>query len=137
MYEIDGTCHAGVPSEYPRIGDATPLEDGMLLVGFASGERRLFDTTQVTGPAFASLRDGSAQPTMRDEHGFVSWLDGEVDLAPRILLRALGRVRRDANINRSAAVTETRSPNMYRWTRYPGGDAGNAHSLVNSPACAQ
>lgn len=82
MYEIDGICYAGVPSKSVRIAEATPLQGGMLLVTFSSGERRLFDTTCVPGPAFAPLRDGSAQPTVRVEHGFVSWLDGEIDLAP-------------------------------------------------------
>ena len=54
----------------------------MLLVLFASGERRLFDTMEVSGSAFAPLRDGTAQQTVRVEHGFVSWLDGTIDLAP-------------------------------------------------------
>lgn len=82
MCELDGICYAGVPSSTPRIVKAAPLVGGMLLVSFASAERRLFDTTQITGPAFSPLRDGSAQATVRVEHGFVSWLDGEIDLAP-------------------------------------------------------
>lgn len=82
MYEIDGICYAGVPSDNPRIVEATPLMGGMLLVLFASGERRLFDTTTVSGAAFAPLRDGSAQATVKVEHGFVSWLGGAIDLAP-------------------------------------------------------
>ena len=82
MYELDGICYAGTPSDSPRIADAVPLAGGMLLVSFTSGERRLFDTTRVPGTAFAPLRDGSAQATVRVEHGFVSWLDGEIDLAP-------------------------------------------------------
>lgn len=82
MYEVDGICYAGTPSDNPRIVEATPLMGGMLLVSFASGERRLFDTTLVSGPAFAPLRDGSAQASVMVEHGFVSWLDGTIDLAP-------------------------------------------------------
>lgn len=82
MYEIDGICYAGTPSGERRIAEALPLVGGMLLVTFASGERRLFDTTRVEGPAFAPLREGTAQPTVRVERGFVSWLDGEIDLAP-------------------------------------------------------
>ena len=83
MYELDGILYAGVPSDNPRIVEATPLVGGMLLVTFASGEKRLFDTTGVSGPAFAPLRDGSAQMTVKVEHGFVSWLDGEIDLDPK------------------------------------------------------
>lgn len=82
MYELDGICYAGVPSDSPRIVCASPLVGGMLLVTFASGERRLFDTTSVEGPAFAPLREGTAQETVRVEHGFASWLDGSIDLAP-------------------------------------------------------
>ena len=82
MYEIDGICYAGTRSEDVRIVEAIPLVGGMLLVTFLSGERRLFDTTTVTGSAFAPLRDGTAQATVRVEHGFVSWLDGAIDLAP-------------------------------------------------------
>ena len=69
MYEIDGICYAGTRSEDVRIVEAIPLVGGMLLVTFLSGERRLFDTTTVTGSAFAPLRDGTAQATVRVEHG--------------------------------------------------------------------
>ena len=72
MYEIDGICYAGTPGEEPRIIEATPLMGGMLLVTFASGERRLFDTTTVDGSAFLPLRNGTAQATVRVQHGFVS-----------------------------------------------------------------
>lgn len=82
MYELDGIYYAGAPSDDPRVIDASPLAGGMLLVTFASGERRLFDTTRVEGPAFAPLRDGSAQGSVRVEHGFLSWLGGSIDLAP-------------------------------------------------------
>lgn len=82
MYELDGICYAGMPCNSPRIVDAIPLVGGMLLVTFASGERRLFDVTSVTGSAFAPLRNNEAQETVCVEHGFVSWLDGSIDLAP-------------------------------------------------------
>lgn len=85
MYEIDGICYAGTPSQNPRVAEATPLVGGMLLVTFTSGEKRLFDTTAVTGPAFEPLRDGTAQATVRVEHGFISWLDGSIDLAPEYI----------------------------------------------------
>lgn len=45
MYELDGICYAGTPTDSPRIIEAKPLVGGMLLVCFQSGERRLFDTT--------------------------------------------------------------------------------------------
>ena len=53
-------CCTGVPAASPRTTEAVPLVGGMLLVSFASGEKCLFDTTRVSGPAFSPLRDGSA-----------------------------------------------------------------------------
>ena len=85
MYELDGICYAGTLSTEPRISAAVPLEGGMLLVTFVSGEKRIFDTTAVSGSAFAPLRDQTAQETVKVEHGFVSWLDGSIDLAPEYI----------------------------------------------------
>ena len=82
MHEVNGICYADSREDGPRIVEATPLSDGMLLVTFLSGERRLFDTTKVEGPAFTPLRTGLAQHTIKVEHGFISWLDGSIDLAP-------------------------------------------------------
>lgn len=86
MYEIDGVCYAGTPAQEARIIEAIPLQGGMLLVTFSSGERRLFDTTTISGSAFVPLRDGTAQDSVVVEHGFLSWLDGEIDLAPEYVL---------------------------------------------------
>lgn len=82
MYELDGICYAGGGRPDARVVAAKPLMGGMLLVTFSTGERRLFDTTALEGPAFGPLRSGEAQATVRVEHGFISWLDGEIDVAP-------------------------------------------------------
>ena len=82
MYVIDDICHAGSPAEEIRIVEAKPLQGGMLLARFASGEKRLFDTTNIEGPAFEPLRQGVAQDTVAVFHGFLTWLDGRIDLAP-------------------------------------------------------
>lgn len=88
MYEVDGICYAGSPStpaQEIRVVCATPLQGGMLLVRFSSGEERLFDTTKLEGPAFAPLRDKEifASPTV--EHGFLSWANGTIDVAPEYM----------------------------------------------------
>lgn len=49
---------------------------------FASGEKRLFDTTAAEGLAFEPLRQGIAPETVSVFHGFLAWLDGRIDLAP-------------------------------------------------------
>ena len=87
MYEVDGICYAGTPSTECRIIDAVPLKGDMLLVTFASGEKRLLDTTEISGPAFEPLRNRTAQSTVKVEHGFVSWLDGSIDLAPEYVYK--------------------------------------------------
>ena len=85
MYIVDDICYAETPMSEVRIVDAKPLVGGMLLVTYLSGEQRLFDTTSLEGAAFVPLRDESALQTVRAEHGFVSWLDGEIDLAPEYI----------------------------------------------------
>lgn len=82
MYVIDDICYAGSPAQEVRVVEAEPLQGGMLLVRFASGEKRLFDTTNIEGPAFEPLRQGFAQGTVAVLHGFLTWLDGQIDLAP-------------------------------------------------------
>lgn len=82
MYVIDDICYAGSPVEEIRIVEAKSLQGGMLLVRFASGEKRLFDTTNIEGSAFDPLRQGVAQDTVAVFHGFLTWLDGQIDLSP-------------------------------------------------------
>ena len=85
MYIIDDICYAGNPCEEVRVTEALPLVGNMLLVTFSSGERKLFDCTQLEGPAFLPLKDESVFSTAKVEHGFVSWADGEIDLAPEYM----------------------------------------------------
>lgn len=85
MYIVDDICHAGNPDAEVRVVEAKPLVGGMLLVTFLSGERKLFDTTLLEGSAFAPLSDERVFATAKVEHGFVSWMDGEIDLAPEFL----------------------------------------------------
>ncbi len=85
MYVIDDVCYAGTPEKEIRVIEAKPLVGGMLLLTFLSGEKRLFDTTTLTGPAFLPLREEAALRTARVQHGFVSWLDGAIDVAPEYI----------------------------------------------------
>ena len=49
---------------------------------FSSGEKRLFDATALDDPAFGPLRSEDVFATARVEHGFISWADGAIDVAP-------------------------------------------------------
>lgn len=88
MYEIDGICYAGTPNmpiEEILVVDAVPLNGGMLLVTFSTGEKKLFDTTSLKGSAFEPLQNESVFQASTVEHGFVSWLNGEIDIAPKYM----------------------------------------------------
>lgn len=82
MYIVDDICYAGTPGGEIKIVEAKPLEGGILLVTFLSGEKKLFDTTTLAGSAFRPLQDLDAFKSVKVEHGFVSWCDGEIDIAP-------------------------------------------------------
>ena len=85
MYVVDDICYVGHPSGDPRVVEAKPLTGGMLLLLFSSGEKRLFDTTQLTESVFAPLKDPRVFNSPTVEHGFVSWDDGAIDIAPEYL----------------------------------------------------
>ncbi|MBR3299235.1 MAG: DUF2442 domain-containing protein [Clostridia bacterium] len=65
-----------------KINDAKPLRGGMLLVTFSTGEKRLFDTTLLTGSAFEPLKDEAVFNDARVFHGVITWKNGEIDIAP-------------------------------------------------------
>lgn len=85
MYIEDDICYAGNPGVEPRVVGAQPLTGGMLLVPFSTGERRLFDSTVLTGGAFGRLRDPEVFQKLHVAHGFVSWDDGQIDVAPEYM----------------------------------------------------
>ena len=82
MYIINDICYADGNAEDIRIKSAKPLQGRMLLVTFESGERRLFDTTRLTGSAFKPLDDPKIFENITIFHGVIIWADGEIDIAP-------------------------------------------------------
>lgn len=82
MYVIDDICYAGEKQADIRIKTAKALRGGMLLVTFSSGEQRLFDTTQLTGSAFLPLRDEKIFSDFTIFHGVITWMNGDIDIAP-------------------------------------------------------
>lgn len=58
----------------------------MMILTFTSGERRLYDATQLLQyPAFQPLRDEAVFKSAAVEYGMVVWNDGEIDLAPETM----------------------------------------------------
>ena len=82
MYVIDDICYAGGLREGIKVKEAKPLRGGMLLVTFSTGEKRLFDTTMLTGSAFEPLKDEAVFNDVRVFHGVITWKNGEIDIAP-------------------------------------------------------
>lgn len=86
MYVMDGIAHASTPPEERVVSAVKTLGDWMMLVTFLSGETRLFDGTRLLDyPAFQPLRDEQVFRDARVDHGVVTWLDGEIDLAPETM----------------------------------------------------
>ncbi len=87
MYIKDGICFAGELVPGIEVSSIKLLEDGMMLVNFNTGETRLFDVTSLLnkGAAFAPLAEEKNRQTAKVTHGFLSWLDGEIDIAPETL----------------------------------------------------
>ena len=81
MYIINGICYAGTDQTI-KVKDAIALKGGILLVTFTSGEQRLFDTTLLQGHAFKPLRDEKILCDIVIEHGVITWMNGNIDIAP-------------------------------------------------------
>ena len=82
LYIKNGICYSGSIQEDIRVTEAKPLRGGIILVTFSTGEKRLFDTTRLTGPAFAPLADEEVFSHPAIFHGVITWKNGEIDIAP-------------------------------------------------------
>lgn len=82
MYIVNGICYAGSDIVDIRVKEALPLRGGMMLVTFTSGEKRIFDTTSLTGSAFEPLRNEDIFKNVSIFHGVMTWDDGKIDIAP-------------------------------------------------------
>ena len=82
MFIKNGICYAGSIQEDIRVSEVKPLRGGMMLVTFSTGEKRLFDTTKLTGSAFAPLADEDVFNHPIVFHGVITWKNGEIDIAP-------------------------------------------------------
>ena len=58
MYISNGIAYAASKSPHPLVKAVKPLDDMMMIVTFDSGEKRLYDATQLLAfPAFKPLND--------------------------------------------------------------------------------
>ena len=85
MYIIDDVCYAGEAVSDIKVKEATVLRGSMLLITFSIGEQRLFDATLLTGSAFEPLKDEKTLADFTIFHGVMTWMNGEVDIAPETM----------------------------------------------------
>ena len=86
MYIENGIAYAGTPAKELRVRAVKALDDMMMILTFTSGEKRLYDATQLLQyPAFQPLRDEAVFRSAAVDHGIVVWNGGEIDIAPETL----------------------------------------------------
>ena len=85
MSTIDDVCYAGEAAPNIKVKEATVLRGSMLLITFSTGEQRLFDATLLTGSAFEPLKDEKTLADFTIFHGVMTWMNGEVDIAPETM----------------------------------------------------
>lgn len=83
MYIENGVAYASAPVNEKRIISLKMLDVLYMLVTFANGEERIFDATVLLKyPVYEPLRDNAVFSTATVSHGMITWLDGELDIAP-------------------------------------------------------
>ena len=85
MFTLNGIVYASEKPENIQIVSAVPLDDMMMLLTFSTGERRLFDATVLTGPAFEPLKDEKVFKNCQVVDGIVTWMNEEIDCAPEYM----------------------------------------------------
>lgn len=86
MYIANGIAYASARMQEIFVQAVKPLDDMMMIVTFSSGEKRLYDATQLLEfPAFQPLRDEAIFRSAKVERGVVTWADGDIDIAPETM----------------------------------------------------
>jgi len=88
MYIVDGIAYAGEITPEIEVTEAVTLNDLMLLLTFSTGEKRLYDASSLLEyQAFKPLADLKTFESAKVEHGIVTWLNGNIDIAPETLYK--------------------------------------------------
>ena len=82
MYVKNGICYAGELEPGITITGAKPLDGGVVLVTFSTGEKRLFDTTEFDCEVFKPLADPEIFRNPVIAYGTITWDNGSIDIAP-------------------------------------------------------
>ena len=88
MYIKDGIAYAGEATPELEVASARYVGNLQMVVTFAGGEERLFDATELSDmPALAPLMDEKVLEDFSIDHGVLTWLGGEIDIAPEAAYR--------------------------------------------------
>ena len=86
MIERDGWCYPDDPQPMLQIVAADRLGDYRLMVTFNDGAKRIFDGhSLLNGPVFAPLADEKVFNDYALDYETLTWLNGEVDIAPEFV----------------------------------------------------
>lgn len=85
MFEVNGIVYANQFKDSLKVTDAKVTDRLMMLVTFSTGEKRVFDATILTGPAFKPLEDESVFKDFKIVHGALTWMNEEIDCAPEYM----------------------------------------------------
>lgn len=90
----DGMCYPDEPQPMLRIVAADRLGDYRLMVTFNDGEKRIFDGhSLLNGPVFAPLADEKVFNDYALDYETLTWLNGEVDIAPEFVYEHSEKVK--------------------------------------------
>ena len=87
MYIVNNVCYTGKLVDSIKVTDVKPLRGGMMIVTFSTGEKRLLDTTLLSGSAFKPLADEKIFNNPIIFHGVITWNNGQIDIAPETVYR--------------------------------------------------
>ena len=86
MYIVDKIVYADTPLEMIKVREAKVLDNMIMIITFASGEKRLFDASFLLNyPAFKDLSDSRVFRNPEIDHGVVTWNNGRIDIAPETM----------------------------------------------------
>ena len=88
MYTANGYVCASQPTAQLSVEAARIVDDLCMLVTFNTGETRLLDATELLRfEAFVPLSDREIFSQFSIDHGVLTWLNGDIDIAPEGLYR--------------------------------------------------
>ncbi|MBR2836051.1 MAG: DUF2442 domain-containing protein [Coriobacteriales bacterium] len=83
MFILGDYIYAGEPINGLKVENARILDAYYMLVTFNTGERRVFDATQILDyPVFKPLQDVAVFNNYTIDHGVITWDNGNIDIAP-------------------------------------------------------